>query len=224
LSGEAPAGSHAENLESVRAELRDLTERRRRGDLTDKRFHRKLLDLSVELARAEARVALPDDEPILAEHHIVHSHFKLTESLLKEPVQATVSMFATARRLLRVRGSLAPEAGMLSHTPGNTVVDQLDYGRVRDIDGKVEWRWGEVGTGLVIVLSALLLRGLLAVTGPVLMLLGIAGVLHGLLLPTRWIEVVSTEDVEPRFAIHGAWRKSARQLLAVLRHGVRKAG
>ena len=217
MSDKMPAGDLGQNVESVRAELRDLGERRRRGDVTEKSFRRDLLNLSVELARAEARAALSDDEPILAEHHIAHSHFQLTQSLLKEPEQATVSLFATARRLLRVRGSLAVAAGMLSQASAKTVVDHLDYARVKDIESKVERRWGEVGTGFVIVLLALLSRGLLAVTGPVLVLLGIAGMLHGLLLPTRWIEVASNEQVEPRFIIHGVRRKSARQLLAVLR-------
>ena len=224
MSEQASTEASAKTVNDVRDELRDLGERRQRGDVTEKRFRRKLMDLSVELARAEARAELPADEPIAAEHHIVHSHFKLTESLLKEPEQATVSLFATAHRLIRVRGTLALAAGILSKESVKTVVDSLDYGRVTNIESKLEWRWGEVGTGLVIVLLALLLRGILAVTGPVLVLLGIAGMLHGLLLPTRWVEVASDEEAEPRFVVHGVWRKSARRVLAILRNGVRKTG
>ncbi len=78
--------------------------------------------------------------------------------------------------------------------------------------------------GLVIVLLTLLLRRLLAITGPVLVLLGLAGILHGLFLPTRWIEVWSEQEDEPRMTIHGVWRKSARGLLAVLRQNTRGAG
>lgn len=210
-----------ETAAALRAELRDLGERRQRGDIPDRRFQRRSMDLSVALARAEARSALPEDEPILAEHHIVHSHFKLTESLLKEPEQATVSLFATAERLVRVRGKLALGAQGLGPDLTTTWIDSVGYAAIRRLDRRAEWRWGEVGTGLVIVLLALLLRGLLTVTGPVLVLLGLAGMAHGLLMPTRWIEIATEVEVEPHLVIHGAWRKSGRRLVGVLRRGLR---
>jgi hypothetical protein len=215
-------------LDGLRAEVSGLAEKRSRGDLTEKAFRRRALQLSVELARMEAGAASPG-EAILAEHHVVHSHFRLTESLMREPEQTTVSYFATERRLVRVQGSLvtgrAPTTDETNgdlRDPARVVVDSVPYDRLRRIERRVEWRWGEVATGLVIVLAALLLRGLLAVTGPVLVLLGVAGMTHGLLMPTRWAEiVVDDEDLSP-LAMHGIWKRSGRHFLAVVNAGLRR--
>jgi hypothetical protein len=191
--------------------------------VTERVFRRRLIELSVELARTEARGAMEGDEQIVAEHHVVHSHFKLTESLLQEPAQATVSFFATDRRLVRVRGTLPQGRADLGEEATRTLLDAVPYGRVNKVERKVAWRWGEVGTGLAIVLLALLFRATLAITGPVLVLLGVAGVLHGLLLPTRWIEITAQgEAAEPPFAIHGVWRRSARRVLAPVRKELRR--
>jgi hypothetical protein len=191
--------------------------------VTERAFRRRLIELSVELARSEARAAVEDDEQIVAEHHVVHSHFKVTESLLQEPEQATVSFFATERRLVRVRGTLAQGPARPGEDATKTLVDGVAYDRMEKMERKVERRWGEVGMGLAIVLLALLFRGTLTVTGPVLVLLGAAGVLHGLLLPTRWIEIMMHgEAVEPPFAIHGVWRKSARRVLTEIRMALRR--
>jgi hypothetical protein len=207
--------------ETPREQICELGRKRTRGDVTEKVFRRRLLELSVELARGEANATMEHDEQIVAEHHVVHSHFKLTQSLLQEPEQATVSFFATDRRLVRVRGTLAPGGAESGEEATRTFVDGVAYARMKKVERKVAWRWGEVGTGLAIVLLALLFRGTLAVTGPVLVLLGTAGVLHGLLLPTRWIEIaVQDEAVDPPFAIHGVWRKSARRVLSVVRKGL----
>jgi hypothetical protein len=205
-------------VEAARARLRELGERHTRGDVSERAFRRDLMDHSVELARAEARALLADDEAILAEHHVVHSHFKVAESLLREPEQATVSLFATPRRLLRVCGTLVPgQVGHDDHAT-RTIVDEIGYDQVRRMERKVERRWGEVATGLAIAGSALLFRGTLAITGSLLVLLGAAGALHGLLLPTRWIEIVAErEPSSPPLEIHGIWRKSARQVLSVVR-------
>jgi hypothetical protein len=58
----------------------------------------------------------------------------------------------------------------------------------------------------------------LAVTGPLLVLLGFAGIVHGLLFPTRWIEIVARDsEPVPPFQIHGVRRKGARRILAIVR-------
>jgi hypothetical protein len=215
-SGLARAGGT--DVEEARARLRELGERRARGDVSERAFRRELMDRSVELARAEARALLAGDEAILAEHHVVHSHFKVAESLLREPEQATMSLFATPRRLLRVCGTLVPGQVARDDHATDTTVDAIEYDKVRRIERKVERRWGEVATGAAIAGIALLFRGMLAITGSLLVLVGVAGVLHGLLLPTRWIEIVAErEPALPPVAIHGTWRKSARRVLAVIR-------
>ncbi len=204
------------SVDELRAEIRELANKHARGDLGERAFRKRGLELSVDLARAEARAALRDEE-ILAEHHVVHSHFRVTESVLQEPEQATVSYFATHRRLLRVQGTLVAGRGQAGDA-SKTVVDDMAYAQVKTIESRRQWRWGEIAMGATIVLIAFLLREMLAVTGPLLGLLGAAGALHGLFVPTRWTELVPAGPV--RFAIHGTWRKSGRQLLAAVRNGL----
>lgn len=212
-------------LDEVRAEISSLADRRARGDLAERAFRKRALQLSIELARKQASAAVPG-EAIAAEHHVVHSHFRLTESLLREPEQTTVSYFAAERGLVRVRGTLVtgrtPPTDDGAKDPASTVVDSVSYEQVRSIERRTEWRWGEVGTGLVIVLGALLLRDLLAVTGPVLVLLGVAGMIHGLLLPTRWVEIVVDDEAVSPLAVHGVWKRSGRQFLAVVSSALRR--
>lgn len=206
----------------LRREIRGLATRRARGELGEKAFRKRALELSVELARVEA-LAVADREPLVAEHHVVHSHFRLTESLMREPEQTTVSYFATAQRLVRVRGTLVTGRAAASEDPASTTVDAVPYQQVTAIDRRVAWRWGEVGTGVAIVLLAKLFGSALAITGPVLVLLGTAGVLHGLLMPTRWIEIEVAGAPSAPFTVHGVWRRSGRRLLAAVRRGWRDA-
>jgi hypothetical protein len=211
------------SLGDLRAEISGLAEKRARGDLAEKAFRKRALQLSVELARMEARAAAPG-EKVVTEHHVVHSHFRLTESLMREPEQTTVSYFATERRLVRVRGTLvtgrtplASDEQTDAKNPAHTAVDTVSYEQLRGIERRTEWRWGEVGTGVVIVLGAWLLRNILAVTGPVLVLLGLAGIIHGLLMPTRWAEIVVDDETLSPLAVHGVWKRTGRQLLAVVK-------
>jgi hypothetical protein len=205
-------------VDDLRSEIRGLADKRMRGDLGEKAFRKRALELSVALARAEAR-AVVGDEAIVAEHHVVHSHFRLTESLMREPEQTTVSYFATERRLVRVRGTLVTGRAQANDDGASTAVDTAAYERIKAIERRVEWRWGEVGMGLAIALVALLFRGTLAITGPVLVLLGLAGALHGLLMPTRWIEI-EVESGESPFTVHGVWRRSGRRMLAAVRRSL----
>lgn len=215
-------------LDDLRAEISGLAEKRARGDLAEKAFRKRALQLSVELARMEAQAAAPGED-IVTEHHVVHSHFRLTESLMREPEQTTVSYFATERGLVRVRGTLvtgrtplASDGQTDAKNPASTIVDTVAYEKVRRIERRAEWRWGEVGTGVVIVLGASLLREVLAVTGPVMVLLGLAGALHGLLMPTRWAEIVVDDEALSPLAVHGVWKRTGRQLLAVVTSALRR--
>jgi hypothetical protein len=154
---------------------------------------------------------------------VAHAHLKLTNSVLREPEQLTVSLFATEHRLLRVRGTLQPGRPVSCDEADGTVVDGLPYADIAQVLPRWQVRWGEAGVGLTIAALAFALRDLLTVTGPVLALLGGAGVLHGLLLPTRWLELVAQDSCpEPRFVVHAPLRKSARRLLAAVRAGLAK--
>ena len=204
--------------DELRHAIRDLFERRARGDVPDRDFRRRLAESSVALSRAVARERLLPDEKILAEHHLEHSHFKLNQSLLAEPEQATASFFASDRRLIRVCGTLLPNRPVSCDEADHTVVDELAYEHMQCVAIRKQIRWGEAATGCVVMLAALLLGRTLAVTGPLLVLLGLAGMLHGLLFPTRWIEIVARDgEPVPPFLIHGVRRKGARKILAVIR-------
>jgi len=211
----------AEPASDLRRQLRTLVEERARGDLRERDFQRRQTELGVALYRAVAAERLAPGEDIVAEHHVVHSHFRATESLLRDPEQALVSFFATARRLIRVRGTLRPGHPVSGDDEDGTVVDELPCDRIRQVTRRHERRWGEAGVGLGFALLALLLGEALSVTGPMLVLAGLLGVAHGLLLPTRWAEVETLDgQPEPPFTVFGLGRRSARTLLAAIRDGM----
>jgi len=209
-----------EAARDLRRHLRALVEERTRGDLRERDFQRRQTEVGVALYRALVGERLGPGEDIVAEHHVVHSHFRATQSLLRDPEQVLVSFFATARRLIRVRGTLRPGHPLSGDDEDGTVVDELPCDRIRHVTRRRERRWGEAGVGLGFALLALLLGQTLSVTGPMLVLAGLLGVAHGLLLPTRWAEVEALGgQPEPPFTIHGLGRGSARRLLAAIRDG-----
>lgn len=207
--------------DELRAQIGVLRERKIRGEVSERAFRRQARALCVKLARVEAKAVMDPGEDILAEHHVIHSHFKLTESLLREPEQSAISWFATDRGVVRVRSSMP-----LGRTEGDAglrlSVDGIAYDQVKHVTRKAEWRWGEVLSGLILMLLGLLLRRSLAIMAPALAALGALALLHGLVLPTRWIEVTDAGSVEPALTIYGLWRGSARRLLATVRAGLRK--
>jgi hypothetical protein len=207
--------------EELRRELRELFERRARGDLRERDYQRQLVETSVALSRIVASSKLTKGERILAEHHLVHSHFKLTQSLLKEPEQATASFFASDRRMVRVCSTLLPGRPPSYDEADHTIVEDLAYEHVERIQRRRQVRWGEVATGFVVTLVALASGESLTVTGPLLVLLGIAGALHGLLVPTRSVEIVPRTSFEgPPFEIHGVHRRGARRILAIVEEAI----
>jgi hypothetical protein len=211
--------------DDLRQELHALLERRTRGDLREKDFQRQLINTGVALCRAMVAERLVPGEQVIAEHHLVHSHFNVTQSILKEPEQSTVSFFATERRLIRVRSAIRPGRSLTCDEADGTVVDDLPYARVHALARRCQRRWGEAAVGLGAAALALALGDTLAVTGPLLAAFGLAGAAHALLMPTKWMEVLSGEaGPEPPFAIYSLRRKSARALLAALRDGMRPLG
>jgi hypothetical protein len=158
------------------------------------------------------------DEPILEEHHVIQAHMRLTESVLKEPEQETVSLFLTDRRLIRLRSTIVPGRPITCDRGDGTHVDEISLGRIRGFQVHRQVRPGEVWVGLVMATIGGFFYAWLSLTGPVLVALGILGILHGLLLPTRWVEIKtdSAGDRDP-LLVHALRKKSARRLLAMLR-------
>jgi hypothetical protein len=211
----------ADTADAARAIVRDLYAKRARGDLTEKRFQAQLAAAATALARAVVQERLESGESILAESHVVHAHIKLAESVLAEPEQQTVSMFATQRRLVRVRGSVVPGREVSCDATDGTTIDELNLAQIEQLLLCRDLRWGEAIAGSVIMLVTWFGRSLLQVTGPILMLLGLAGILHGLLLPTRSLRVIAAGDApaDP-FVLYGLRRKDTRSLIAVIRRAI----
>jgi hypothetical protein len=102
-------------------------------------------------------------------------------------------------------------------------VEELVYASASGVTVRTQRRKGQIVAGLVIAGFALLGYSWLQITGSALFLLGIAGALHGLLVPTRWAEVLQREStVFPPFQIWALRKKSARQLLKFLRQKIRQ--
>ncbi len=210
------------DLDRVRGEIRTLAEKHARGDIRDKEFEPAVAERTAALYRALVERRMEAGEKILAEHHVVFSHTRLTQSMLREPEQTAVSLFATDRRLWRVRAPLRAGLPPLEGQADDGDIDAAPYDRIESLKTRRRVRSGEAGVGIGLMAVAALFQSWLSVTGPLLGLLGALGVLHGLLLPTRWIEVQTRDPAcgEP-LAVYALRKKSARTLLKVVRERAR---
>jgi hypothetical protein len=205
-------------MEALREELRALHGKRVRGDISEKAFQRTLAERTVALYRAAVTARLAQGESILADHHAVQGHLKLNQSVLKEPEQTAISLFATDRRLIRLRAALHADASPTCDERDRTVIDDVPYEEIRAVRLRRQVRVGEAIAGAVICVVAVLGARVLAVTGPLLLVLGVAGIVHGLLFPTRWWEVqVPGRPAEQWMCVHAVRKRSARDLVRLLR-------
>ena len=204
--------------DALRSEIQDLHRRHERGDIPSRRFEQALAERSVSLYRAVIRQRLREGESLRAEHHVVHSHLRLSQSILREADQQAVSLFGTDRRLFRIRSVLSPGRPVTCDSRDETVLDEVPYSGITGIPVRREIRVGEIAAGVTICMFAWVFRSWLEVTGVFLLGLGAFGILHALLLPTRWMEVETrggprTEPIK----IHALRKKSARSLVRLLR-------
>lgn len=204
-----------DSAEALRAELDELYAKRRRGELRDRDFDKVAVRRTIDLYRTAISARLGHGERILAEHHVVCGHFRLNRSVLEETDQGAVSLFATDRRLIRLRSVLAAGAPATCDEKDQTVIDEIQLDQIRGVAVRRQVRVGEAVAGLVIVAIALVFRSWLLITGKLMVGLGALGVVHALLLPTRWVEV-QTAGAEP-IRILAARRRSARLLVRLLR-------
>ncbi len=208
----------ATDLGPLRKRILALYEKRQIGDLTERKFQAQLADKTVELYRALVRDRMADGERIELEHHTILSHLKLTKSVMREPEQFATSLFATDRRLFRVRSTVILTQPPTGDRRDQTTVDALSYKRMAALKVHREIRWAEAGVGAVFAGIAAVFAPWLDITGPFLMGFGALGILHALLLPSRWMEVVSTNsnpDMAP-MNIHVLRKKSAKALVRFL--------
>jgi hypothetical protein len=204
--------------EALRYKIRGLYPKREIGDLTEKVFQRELIERTIDLYRVLIKDRLAKGETIQKEHHVAQSHFRLTQSVLREPEQTAISLFSTDRRLFRIRSSFLPSRPPTADEKDQTVIEELPLKKIRALSLRRQVRWGEAGVGGAMGAFALLFAPWLSFTGPFLIGLGAAGIFHGLLLPTRWMEIISQEgdsSTDP-FFIYALRKRSARDLVQFL--------
>lgn len=219
-----PPGPHREptlmttEVEALRHKIRGLYPKREIGDLTEKVFQKELIERTIDLYRALIKTRLAKGETIQREHHISRGHFRLTQSVLREPEQTAISLFSTDRRLFRIQSLVLPNRPPTADEHDQTVIEELPLNKIRSLSVRRQVRWGEAGVGVVMGAFALLFAPWLSFTGPFLIGLGGAGILHGLLLPTRWIEVIAQESASPPepIPIYALRKRSARDLVRFL--------
>lgn len=214
-----------EEVDALRARIREIYPKRVIGDLTEKAFQHELTVRMLDLYRALIKMRMGEGEAIVREHHFVRSHFRLTQSVLREPEQEAVSIFATDRRLFHIKSLLLPD-----RPPGGTdeedklLIEEVSFDRIESVHVRRQVRAGEMGVGGVIIVFAIFFYPYLSVTGPFMMGLGILGMLHGLLLPTRWVEV-KTFNPAPTvdsIMVYALRKKSGRGLVRFLREKTRR--
>jgi hypothetical protein len=202
--------------DSLRREICDLTEKQVRGDVPQRTFQKQHEKLTVAICLELVRERLAPNEPILAEHHVMHAHTKLAGSVLQESEQERISLLATDRRVFRLSSREKPGEPVQFRTQDRDEIEEIPFSRISRIVVRRQVRIGEMITGAVIAVLAFLCRPWLHVTGIAMMFLGIAGVLHGLLIPTRWAEIIPCEyDVAP-IQIFALRKRSAKKLIKVL--------
>jgi len=210
-------------IEELRKDVAALWEKKTRGDVSERTFEKQSEQRVLDLCRALVRRRLGQGESIQFEHHAVRAHTKIAGSVLRESEQEFISLLATERRLFRLRALLTPDQPLLFLDHDEDAVEELPYTSASGVIVRTQRRKGQIIAGLVIAGVAILAHSWLQITGTALFLLGIAGALHGLLVPTRWAEVLQHPPAAtPPFQIWAVRKKSARQLLKFLRQKIQQ--
>ena len=207
--------------DGLREEIRQLCQKYAVGDIGEKKFQPALAKATVNLYQATVERLLPEGETIIHSHHVIRGHLRLTQSVMKEPEQQAVSLFLTERRLVRLRSTLSAYKQVTCDHRDDTVVDEILLEAIQSLRMHRQIRGGEALVGLGIVGVAVLFHSWLAITGPLLIVLGALGVLHGLFLPTRWLEVEGrVGGTQDPICIYVLRKKSARTLVRLLRERI----
>ena len=210
-----------EEVDALRARIRELYPKRVIGDLTEKAFQHKLTERTLDLYRALIRMRTTEVETIVREHHVVRSHFRLTQSVLREPEQEAVSIFATDRRLFHLKSVLLPDRPPGADDEDNLLIEEVPFDRIESVHVQRRVRVGEMGVGGAIAGFAVLFYSYLSLTGPFMVGLGILGMLHGIFLPTRWVEIKTLDPASDPIMVYALRKKSGRGLVRFLREKTR---
>ena len=201
-------------LDKLRKKIAELYPKRDRGDLKERDFQAKVAERTVDLYRALIKEKMAEGEAIECEHHTIWTHFRLMSSILREPAQQATSLFLTDRRLYRVHSTIMPDQPPTADSRDHTVVEAFRVDRICALKKRLQIRLGEILLRAGFFAIAVVFRSWLTITAPFLAGLGILGVLHGLLRPTKWIEVEladGSKTSEP-ILIHTVLKDSAKEL------------
>lgn len=208
-------------VQGLRKGITALWDQRARGDVSERAFQRESERQVLELCRALVRCRIGEGESIRCEHHAVRAHTKIAGSVLRESEQEFISLLATEHRLFRLRALHTPDKPLLFLDGDKDAVEELAYASASGVVVRTERRKGQVLAGLVIAAFALLNHSWLQITGTALFLLGTAGALHALFVPTRWAEVLQqVPAASPPFQIWALRKKSAKTLFKFLRQHI----
>ena len=211
------------DLNELRKNIAELYPKRDVGDLRERDFQAEVARRTVALYRAIIGERMAEGETIECEHHTIWTHFRLMQSILREPAQQAISLFLTNKRLFRVQSTIMPDKPPTADIRDKTTVDTISLDRIRGLKRKFQFRSGEVLLGAAFCATAVLFYEWLQLTGPILFVLGLLGVLHGLLLPTRWMEVETKNNrgsTEPIF-VYALRKKSAKEFVSSLKEKLR---
>jgi hypothetical protein len=211
------------DLRELRKTIAELYPKRDIGDLTEQAFQRDVAELTVALYRATIEKKMAERESIECEHHTIRTHFRLMQSILRETAQQATSLFLTDRRLFRLRSTVMPDQPPTADSRDNTSVDFIPISRIGGLQKRIQFRIGEALLGAGFCVVAVMFHSWLEITGPVLLGLGALGILHALLMPTRWIEVktLDARSGSDPILIYTLRKRSAKDLVSRLREKLR---
>jgi hypothetical protein len=211
------------DLNELRRKIAELYPKRDRGDLKERDFQAHVANKTVDLYRAIIKERLAEGETIECEHHTIWTHFRLMSSVLREPAQQATSLFLTDRSLYRLQSTIMPDRPTTADSGDQTGVEVFGLDSIHALKKRRQIRIGEVLLGIAFFAIAVVFRDLLTITAPFLGGLGILGVLHGLLRPTRWLEVELVNGSRPAepILIQAVRKASAKKLARRLQERLR---
>lgn len=215
--------SKMSKITDIHSEIADLYQQRRRRDISEEKFQSLLGSSIVMLCQGHANARLEEGESILAEHHVVVAHFKLTQSVLQESDQEAIGLFATEKRLIQVSLLQKSTEPVVEDGTDHAGTDAVPYGAIRRLVRRREIRRGELMVGCAIIAIALVFREWLQFTSTALIVIGILGALHSVLLPMRWVDVEGISLKGP-IRILAVGKKSGRRLMRLLQAKINEPG
>jgi hypothetical protein len=204
-----------DDVNGLRENVAQLYPKRDRGDLRERDFQKEVAEQTVALYRAVIKKQMAEGETVACEHHTIWTHFRLMQSILREPAQQATSLFLTDKRLYRLQSTIMPEQPPTADRRDQTTVDVISVDRIHALKKHFQIRFGEMLLGALFFGIGIVFRHWLSLTGPFLAGLGILGVLHALIMPTRWIEIEIADGskIADPIRIHALRKKSAKELV-----------